>query len=127
MVAENFCDIGACGSLDTLPEQFAHVGDGVCDAGLAENLDGAGFEAGHGHLGAFFGEGVDDGGWDWVEVHDSAEECEAVHARHFDIECDDIGLFADDKIACDVGILRGGDDFDTWDFVEFFCERLSDD
>lgn len=71
--------------------------------------------------------GADDDGGDGMEEHEAAQEGETVHARHLEVEGDDVGTEGEDLIAGDVGIGRGGDDFDVGLAGDGLGEDLADD
>ncbi|OQB89482.1 MAG: hypothetical protein BWX86_02448 [Verrucomicrobia bacterium ADurb.Bin122] len=100
------------GGLDFLDELRAEVAERVGVSGLTEDIDGAdaeGFQCG---LGASLGQGAHDDDRHGPVLHDEAQECEAIHPGHFDVEGDDIGLQAFDLVARDVGIDGGADHLD---------------
>jgi len=76
---------------DDVPELGGRVADGEGLAGVAEDIDGAGFRAGEGGFAALGGERTDDDVGDGVVHHQPAQERVTVHAGRLDVEGDDIG------------------------------------
>ena len=81
-------------------------------ARLGDDFDSAVFERTQRALRAFIGEARTDHDRNWVLGHDHLQECEAVHARHLDVEGDDVGNFFGDAIGGDEGIGGSAHDFD---------------
>ena len=95
------------------------------EARLGDDVDRAVFKRFECALRAFVSEtGANDNG-DGVLAHDLFEEGEAIHARHFDVERDDVGDLFCDAVGGDKGIAGGGDDFDFRVGVEYLAQSLA--
>ena len=78
------------------------VGDGIARVhGLESDLASLGRD------------GRDDDHRQRLVLHECVQEREAVHARHLDVERDDVRLELDDHVASDIGIPRGAGHVDT--------------
>jgi hypothetical protein len=79
--------------------------------GLGQYIDGSRPERFERGMGRGSGQGTDDDDRQGVMLHQFAEECKAVHARHFDIERQHVGLQGQDLIAGDERVGGGADHF----------------
>ena len=81
-------------------------------ARLCKNVDGAGFESLKSGTAGGNSEGADYDDRHGAIVHQLPEERDAVHARHFNVEGEDVGLEGEDFVACDVRVRGGSDHLD---------------
>jgi hypothetical protein len=91
------------------------MSDGHGAIGLGENVGGTGVHRFEGVSGAFLGEGADDhDGRHGGIFLEEAQEGESVHARHLEIEGEDVGQEFGHFLLRDEGIVGGSDDLDFW-------------
>jgi hypothetical protein len=55
------------------------------------------------------GQAADDYGRQRMEVHQFFQEGQAIHPRHFNVQCEHVGTQCQNLVACDVRIGRGAD------------------
>src|SRR5580693_493893 len=109
-----FASGGALRDFDFLDQL---IGDGIQMAsggvlGLLHKIDGAereGFESG---IPALFRMGAEKNDRHRSAAHDQTERFHAVHARHFEVEGDDIGMQLFDFFQSESAVHGGADDFD---------------
>ena len=94
-------------------EGFDAFADAILRAGLGDVVGGAAGEGFDGDAGAARGEGAaHDDGDAAIAAADAGEDFEAVHAGHFDVEQDEVGMEALEGGEAVLAAGRGGSDFD---------------
>ena len=94
---------------------------------LEDHVDGAGLERLHQRLGALLGQRGAHHHGDRPLRHQLAQEGDAVHARHLDIQRDHVGHFGLDAPRGDERIGRGADHRDVRIAAEHLGQRLAHD
>ena len=82
---------------------------GHADAGLGHKVDGTQLQGAHGDFGTAFGQGGDHHHRHGTQAHEPPEEINAVHAGHFHIQRDDVGVQIADHFACDQRVIGRAD------------------
>ncbi len=95
------------------------------DPRFQDDFDGAVFEGLERGLRTGFRQARTDDHGHRVLCHDLVEEGNAVHARHFHVEGDDVGDLAADLVRCNIGVRRCCHDLDLVVRVEDLLERLA--
>ncbi len=85
---------------------------GRIDAWLGHDIDGTGFHGLDQRVRAFLGKARADDDRDGALRHELAQEGDAIHARQFDVEEDDVGHFVADALDGDIGIGSRRHDFE---------------
>jgi hypothetical protein len=119
------CDFRGCAGL--AHEFVAQVSDGVGAARLCHHIHGPRLERVERVFRAGLAERAHDDHGKRVMLHQDSQECDAIHARHLDIEREHIRLEGENLVACDVGIDSRGDDFDVGLGVERIAYELAHD
>jgi hypothetical protein len=104
----------------------ADVAEGGGAAGFAQHVEGPEPEGFEGVFGTALREGAHDNHRDGPALHEDFEEGEAVHARHLDVQRDDVGVEFLDLVAGGVGIDGGADDLDFGVSVERIGRHAAD-
>ena len=90
--------------------KFAHR---IGSARLGQHFHGAEFQRLQRGLAGWLGQRTDDDRRHGMKVHQLLQEGEPVHARHFDVQGQHVGLERKDLVAGHVRIGRGADHFDV--------------
>ena len=94
--------------VDNLGGKFRQTA-GQAHARLGHKIDGAQFEGAHGHFSSALRQRGDHHHRHGAQAHQTAQEVDPVHARHFDIKRDDIGIRLPDHLARDQWVIGGAD------------------
>ncbi|BCU07002.1 hypothetical protein Atep_16790 [Allochromatium tepidum] len=120
--------IHACmaGGLDGIAEQGLGVFRELAQPylGLGDDVDRPGAHRLHGDLGALLGQGRADDDRRRPLGHEPAQEGQAIHARHLDVEHDDVGPLLLHQLARKQRVARRAHDLDAGDARELFGEYL---
>src|ERR1019366_43016 len=117
---------GGGGGTHLLGQALPQFSDRVRTAGFGQNFDGAEFQGLKGGKAGRLSQAADDDGRHRVEMHQLFQEGEAIHAGHFDIQRDHVGLEREDFVARDVGVGRGADHLDVALAGQGFAEDSAD-
>jgi hypothetical protein len=112
---------------DALLELLGHLADRIGPAGLGDHVHGAGLQRLDGGRGSRLGHRADDDDRQRVVLHQLAQEGQAVHARHLDVERQHVGPVLDDHVAGDEGIGRPADHFDRRLAAQRVADHLAHD
>ena len=112
---------------DPLGDAVGDLADGVRAARLADDVDGADAQRLDAGGRALLRQRADDDGRNRMVLHQLAQEAEAVHARHLDVERDDVGLELQDHVPRDVRIGGAADHLDVVVLAQGVAEQLADD
>ena len=98
---------------------------GQTDAGFGDEVDRAEFQCAHGDVGATFGQGRyhDHGGG--AQAHEAAQEFNAVHFWHFDVQRNDVRIEFADHFPRDQGVIGGADAFHVGLAIDDFSQQAA--
>ncbi len=108
--------------LDDLQRDVLHAVHGI-DRRLADEIDGAQAECVESDAGALLSQGGAHDNRHGMQSHEVAQEFQAIHARHLDVQRQYIRVQRLDHVARHDGIFRRADDFDLFVRGEDFREQ----
>ena len=96
--------------------------DGCIAVGLRQYIHRPGFQGIHGGLRARLSQRTHNHDRQWVVLHQDTQECESIHARHFQIQREYIGLESYDFFSGHIGVARCSHHFNLW----ILAQRIGD-
>src|SRR6185437_3152601 len=119
--------MGCGGGTDLFREREAKIAKSLRRRWFGDNIHRAATECLEGSCTRSLALRADDERWDGIQKHELTQKGQAVHARHLDIESDDVGAQSKNLVACNVGVGRGSDDLHVRFRGDGFSQDLAND